>query len=56
MLWYFAFNFKLIQDDYKRSGAEFRRIPGFVQADPKAIFNNSDNKTEIGPAAEADAE
>ena len=30
LLWYFAFNFKLIQDDYQKSGAEFRRIPGFI--------------------------
>ena len=38
LLWYFAFNFKLVQDNYKNSGKEFHRIPGFVQKNPDSIF------------------
>ena len=46
LLWYFAFNFKLIQDEYKKTGEEFRRIPGFIQADPDSIFVQSGKKDE----------
>lgn len=34
LLYYFTFYYELLQDVYKRSGREFRRIQGFINQDP----------------------
>ena len=34
LMYYFSFYYELLQDVYKRSGREFRRIKGFINDDP----------------------
>ena len=52
ILWFYAFNFKLIQDEYTKGSKQdktFRRIPGFIQENPDAIFKNQQADEVVEP-------
>lgn len=40
LLWFYAYNFKLIQEAYTSSGKNFGRIEGFIQSNVDQIFSN----------------
>jgi len=49
LLWFYAFNFKLIQDEYtkgRKQTQSFRRIPGYIQSNPDKIFKNQQTQEE----------
>ena len=56
LLWYYAFNFKLIQDDYKAANKEFRRIPGYIQPNVASIFDKPEENAAVSDPQAAASE
>ena len=47
LLWFYAYNFKLIQNEYSKANKNFLRIPGYIQNNPDSIFNNKDGEEKV---------
>ena len=46
LLWFYAYNFKLIQEHYTKSDKKFGRIEGFLQKNVDKIFSNQEEKKD----------
>ena len=46
LLWFYAYNFKLIQEHYTKSDKKFGRIEGFLQKNVDKIFSNQEKKKD----------